>query len=70
MSYFNYHAKIKKLIKEGDFSHFEIMQNYHNISPAMVIYFKNHPPMPVREHRFDEYLQLFDKIKENENKSQ
>lgn len=31
----------------------------------MVIYLKNHAPMPVREHKFDEYLQL---IKQIENK--
>lgn len=62
MSYFNYHAKIKKLINNGEFLRFEIVDEYHGIKPAMIIYFKNHPPMPVREHRFKEYLELFEKM--------
>lgn len=60
--YFNYHAKIKKLISEGEFVKFEILENYHGIKPAMLIFFKNHPPMPVREHRFEEYFKLFDSL--------
>lgn len=33
--YFNYHAKIKKLIAKGEFLRFEIVENYNNISPAL-----------------------------------
>ena len=58
MSYFNYHSKIKKLINAGELVRFEIVDEYHSISPAMILYFKNHPPMPVREHHFDEYLKI------------
>ncbi len=60
--YFNYHAKIKKLILSGELIRFEIVENYHNIKPAMVLYFKNNPPMPIREHRFLEYFELFEKL--------
>lgn len=60
--YFNYHAKIKKLISQGEFVRFEIVDNYSGIKPAMILYFKNHPPMPVREHRFDEYLKIFEML--------
>lgn len=60
--YFNYHAKIKKLINQGELVKFEIVQNYHGIKPAMVLYFKNYPPMPVREYRFEEYLNLIENL--------
>ena len=62
MAYFNYHAKIKRLILQGEFLRFEIVENYNGIKPAMVLYFKNHKPMPVREYRFDEYFKLFNTL--------
>lgn len=63
MTYFNYHAKAKKLIKEGELLYYTIVENYNNISPALVLYFKNHQPMPIRQNHFEEYLLLL----ENEN---
>lgn len=60
--YFNYHAKIKKMISQGEFVRFEIVDNYHGIKPAMLLYFKNHPPLPVREHRFDEYFKIIERL--------
>ena len=62
MAYFNYHAKIKRLIKQGEFLRFEIVEEYNGIKPCMIIYFKNHKPMPVREHRFNEYLTLLEGV--------
>lgn len=56
--YFNYHAKVKKLIRSGEATGFDFIESYHGISPCMVIYFKHNRPMPIREHRFDEYLAL------------
>lgn len=58
MAYFNYHAKAKKLIKEGHLLAVQFFENYHNISPAMVLYFDNENPMSIREHRFEEYINL------------
>ena len=49
--YFNYHAKLKKLIVDGHLVRFETVENYNGISPALVLYFDNAPPMPVREHK-------------------
>ena len=63
MTYFNYHAKIKNLIKTGQTIYFELLPEYNHISPAMVFYFKNNPPMPVREYKFDEYFELIEKYK-------
>ena len=54
--YFNYHSKVKKIIDEDIITKIEILDKYHNITPCMLIYFKNHPPMPIREHMWDEYI--------------
>ena len=56
--YFNYHAKAKKLIEEGHLSDFEVLEKYNNISPCLLLYFDNQRPMPIREHKWDEYMQL------------
>lgn len=40
---------------------FETLENYNGISPALVLYFDNAPPMPVREHKWEEYFKLIDK---------
>ena len=68
MPYFNYHAKVKKLIVEKHCIGACLMENYHNISPALVLYFDNHPPMPIREHRFTEYFELLEKHQIKPNK--
>ncbi len=62
MSYFNYHAKAKKLIKEGQLVSFKFFENYNNISPALVLFFKSNKPMPIRENHFEEYLKLIENI--------
>ncbi len=61
--YFNYHAKAKKLIKTGQLTYYTIVDDYNGIKPALVLYFKNDKPMPIRQNRFEEYLKLL----ENEN---
>lgn len=56
--FFNYHAKVKRLIKEGKATGYEFLKSYHNISPCLLIYFQDEKPMPIREDHFDEYLKL------------
>ena len=58
MGYFNYHAKIKRLIYEGHLVNFEIVEKWNGISPALVLYFDNEKPMPIREYRWNEYFDL------------
>ena len=58
MGYFNYHAKAKRLIKEGTLVCYKIVDNYNGIKPAMVLFFKNNRPIPIREHRWKEYLEI------------
>lgn len=58
MGYFNYHAQAKKLILEGHCTHYEIMDRWNAIAPALVLFFDNHIPMPIREERWSEYLAI------------
>ena len=54
--YYNYHATAKKLIEEDHLVKMEIVKKWNNISPALVLYFDNHRPMPIRQYRWDEYI--------------
>lgn len=58
MGYYNYHAKAKQLISEGHLKAWEIVDKWNTISPALVLYFDNNRPMPIREYRWDEYWSL------------
>lgn len=58
MGYYNYHAQAKKLIQEGHLLRFEIVARWNAIAPALVLYFDNHIPMPIREERWSEYLAI------------
>ncbi len=68
MAYFNYHAKIKKLILSGKLVSYQFVDDYHGIKPALVLYFKDNSPMPVRDYRWEEYIpylmMLEDKIED------
>ena len=61
MAYFNYHAQAKKLIESGHCTHGELMQKHNQISPALVLYFDKHRPMPIREHKWHIYFALLAK---------
>ncbi len=64
MSYFNYHATAKKLIFDGKLISYFFSENYNGISPALVLTFNDakHPIMPIRQHRWKEYLTLLNEI--------
>lgn len=66
--YYNYHAKIKNLILSGNLKSYEFVENYNGISPALVLFFTNHRPMPVREYRFQEYLDLIEEQNKKNDK--
>ena len=70
MGYFNYHAKVKELIKLGKLVDFYFTDKYKNISPALVLVFNNcsHPVMPIRAHRFKEYLPILEEWCKKNNK--
>ena len=47
--YFNYHAQAKMLIKQNHLVKYQIVEKWNNISPALVLFFDNHKPMPIRQ---------------------
>ena len=65
MTYFNYHACAKKLIKEGKLIDYYFTEKHGQIKPALVLIFDDcsHPIMPIREYKFDEYLVLITQYK-------
>ena len=69
--YYNYHAMAKKLILSNHTIGATIFDKYHHISPALVIYFDNHKPIPIREYMWNDYLPLLEaqniKILKNSN---
>lgn len=65
--YFNYHAKIKKLILQEQLTGYEFLDEYNGIKPALVLYFKDDKPMPIRNYKWEEYLpflMMFDEKQE------
>lgn len=62
MAYFNYHAKIKKLIYLGELTEVKILTSYNRISPCMLLIFKSYPPMPVREYKWEEYFFILNSL--------
>ena len=62
MAYFNYHAKAQNLIKSGHLLKYEIVEKWGNIAPALVLYFDNNRPMPIREHKIDYYINLINNL--------
>lgn len=56
MPYYNYHAIAKKMIENNHLIAVTIFPEYKNIRPAMVLYFDNHRPIPIREYMWDDYL--------------
>lgn len=60
MSYFNYHATAKRLIKENKLIGFYFTEKHNSISPALVLIFDNikHHLMPIRQEKWQEYLNI------------
>jgi hypothetical protein len=56
--YYNYHAQAKRLISDGHLTSYELIERHNGISPCLLLYFDNHKPMPIREHRWNEYFEL------------
>ncbi|MBO5022531.1 MAG: thermostable hemolysin delta-VPH [Clostridia bacterium] len=68
MMYYNYHAQVKKKLLNGELIGYEFVDEYNGISPALVLYFKNSRPMPIRNHRWEEYLPYIINFDEINNK--
>ena len=61
MAYFNYHAKIQNLVKNRHCIGAEIKEAHGKISPALVLFFDNHPPMPIRQEKWDFYFEFLER---------
>ena len=58
-----YHIKIKQRIKNNELVSYEYLDKYKNISPCLLLHFDSEPYCrPIREHRFEEYEELFKEI--------
>ncbi|MBE6729991.1 MAG: thermostable hemolysin delta-VPH [Ruminococcaceae bacterium] len=66
MPYFNYHAAAKHLISMGKLKEYYYTEKYGNITPALILVFDDikHPIMPIRRHRWEEYILILPKEKE------
>lgn len=58
MTYYNYHAIAKRLIDTNHLLSASIFSSYHHISPALVLYFDNHRPVPIRQYMWNDYIPL------------
>ena len=65
MTYYNYHGICKKLIASNHLIGITLFDRYKHISPALVFYFDNHKPMPIREYKFKEYYDLLKSLNIN-----
>ena len=66
MAYFQYHAKVKQLLRAGKLTAWYFTEKHNRISPALVLLFDDaaHPVMPLREYRWAEYLPLLPQSKQ------
>jgi hypothetical protein len=61
--YYNYHAKAMNLITEGHLVNYQLMPKWNKIENALVLFFDNCKPMPIRPHRHEDYLKLIKHVK-------
>lgn len=69
MPYYNYHATARTLIEQGKLVGWYITEKHNAITPALVLLFDDfkHPVMPIREHRWNEYISILPVEKEIKN---
>ena len=58
MGYYSYHNKIISKIKKGELIKFEFVDEYHGITPCLLLYFNDGKIFPVRDYMFDDYIKL------------
>jgi len=55
-----YHNKIKQRINNKELISYEYVDKYNGISPCLLLHFDTEPRVkPIREHRFQEYEEIF-----------
>ena len=68
--YFNYHAKVKKLIRENKLVGYKFVGEYNGIKPALLLFFvdTDRPIMPIRKEKWDTYAEFLTKEIDFDNK--
>ena len=64
--YYSYHNMIRKKINEGKLIKYEYKERYKNISPVLLLYFKDGSIYPIREYawfKYNKYLKGVDNRK-------
>ena len=64
MAYYNFHAKVKEMIRDGKLKSYYIVDVYKDISPALILVFNdgNKPVVPIRRHKWEEYFELIENL--------
>ena len=60
--FYNYHAVAKRLLNTNHCIAVSVFKCYHHIYPALVLYFDNHAPIPIRQYRWQEYLPILKQL--------
>ena len=61
-----YHNKIKQRINNKELVRYEYVEKYNGISPCLLLHFDTEPRVkPIREHRFQEYEEIFAQMNKN-----
>lgn len=68
MAYFNYHAKIKQKICNGELVSYHFEEHYKGIGFALVLCFEDRC-FPIREYRFIEYFELIGDLYSTQHKN-
>ncbi len=55
--YYSYHNIAKQLINTNHLIGFKVVDKWNNISPALVLFFDNHRPMPIRKDKWERYME-------------
>ena len=61
MAYFDYHARVKRLILDGKLKSYHFERAYKNIGFALVLCFDD-KVYPIREDRFFEYFEIIGRL--------
>ncbi|MEX1001812.1 MAG: hypothetical protein WDZ35_06835 [Crocinitomicaceae bacterium] len=60
---FPYHETLKERIQNNELIGYEVVNNYVNGSPRLLLYFESEPKIrPVLKHKIKEYKKILDKI--------
>ena len=58
MAYFDYHRVAKREILTGHLVRAEYLPVWNGIAPALVLFFDDRAPMPIRKEKWGEYEEL------------